>query len=72
MSKVKEREVKLSDNHVADPKVDFSGKTNEELTTVRDTLIAQLQQYQTMAIKASGAIEVNDQLLLEEDSNDDS
>ena len=66
MSKVKEKEVKLSDNHVAEPNVDFKGKTNEELTEVRDTLIAQLNQYQTMAVKASGAIEVVNQLITEE------
>ncbi len=64
-SVIKEKEVKLSDNHVAEPKVDFQGKTNEELQEVRDTLVTQLSQYQTMAVKASGAIEVLDQLLVE-------
>ena len=66
-AKTKEKEVKLSDNHVAEPDVDFKGKTNEELVEIRDTLVTQLQQYQTMAIKASGAIEVLGQMLPDED-----
>tara|TARA_Y100000034_G_C6592515_1_gene257426 strand:- start:196 stop:414 length:219 start_codon:yes stop_codon:yes gene_type:complete len=72
MSKVKEKEVKLSDNHVADADVNFKGKTNEELKEVRETLITQLNQYQTMAVKASGALEVLDQLISKDDSEDDS
>ena len=70
MSKVKEKEVKISDNHVAEPDVDFKGKTDEELTEVRDTLITQVNQYQTMLIKATGALEVLSQLLSKEDDND--
>tara|TARA_Y100000310_G_C20617458_1_gene781405 strand:+ start:305 stop:538 length:234 start_codon:yes stop_codon:yes gene_type:complete len=69
---VNEKEVKLSDNHVAAPEVDFKGKTNEELIEVRDTLTSQLQQYQTMTVKAAGALEVISQLVAEEDSEDDS
>ena len=69
-SVIKEKEVKLSDNHVEELNVDFKGKTNEELTEVRDTLVAQLTQYQTMTVKAAGAIEVLNQLLPEEDDSD--
>ena len=69
-SVIKDKEVKLSDNHVAEPDVDFKGKTDEELKEVRDTLVTQLNQYQTMAVKAAGAIEVLNQLLPEEDDSD--
>ena len=68
---IKDKEVKLSDNHVAELDVDFKGKTNDELKEVRDTLVAQLTQYQTMTIKASGAIEVLNQLLPEDDGQED-
>ena len=71
MSKVKEKEVKLSDNHVTEADVNFKGKTDAELKEVRDTLITQLNQYQTMAVKASGALEVLSQLKSEDDSEDD-
>jgi len=71
MSKVKEKEVKLSDNHVTEADVNFKGKTDAELKEVRDTLITQLNQYQTMAVKASGALEVLSQLISEDDSEDD-
>ena len=71
MSKVKEKEVKLSDNHVTEADVNFKGKTDAELKEVRDTLITQLNQYQTMAVKASGALEVLSQLISEENSEDD-
>ena len=67
---IKEKEVKLSDNHVMEPDVNFKGKTDEELKEVRDTLVAQLNQYQTMTIKAAGAIEVLNQLLPEEDDSE--
>ena len=70
MSKVKEKEVKLSDNHVTEADVNFKGKTDAELKEVRDTLITQLNQYQTMAVKASGALEVLSQLISEDDSED--
>jgi len=69
-SVIKEKEVKLSDNHVKEPEVDFKGKTDEELKEVRDTLVSQLNQYQTMAVKAAGAIEVLSQLLSEEDDGE--
>ena len=69
-SVIKEKEVKLSDNHVSVPDVDFKGKTDEELKEVRDTLVTQLNQYQTMAVKAAGAIEVLNQLLPEEDDSE--
>ena len=69
-SAIKEKEVKLSDNHVSEPDVDFKGKTNEELKEVRDTLATQVTQYQTMLIKASGALEVLNQLLPEDDNSD--
>ena len=62
-SVIKEKEVKISDNHVAEPDVNFKGKTEEELQEVRDTLAQQLSQYQTMAVKAAGALEVLDQLI---------
>ena len=68
---IKEKEVKLSDNHVAEPDVDFKGKTNDELREVRDTLATQLTQYQTMTIKAAGALEVLNQLLPEDDGQED-
>ena len=68
---IKEKEVKLSDNHVAELDVDFKGKTNDELKEVRDTLVTQLTQYQTMTIKAAGALEVLNQLLPEDDGEED-
>ena len=71
MSKLKEKDIKLSDNHVADADVTFKGKTDDELKEVRETLITQLNQYQTMAVKASGALEVLSQLISEDDSEDD-
>ena len=69
-SVIKEKEVKLSDNHVEELNVDFKGKTDEELKEVRDTLVTQLNQYQTMVVKAAGAIEVLNQLLPEEDDSE--
>ena len=68
---VKDKEVKLSDNHVEKLDVDFKGKTNDELREVRDTLATQLTQYQTMTIKAAGALEVLNQLLPEDDGEED-
>ena len=72
MSKAKEKEVKLPDGHVAEPNLDFQGKTNAELEEVKNTLIEQLNQYNTMAIKASGAIEVINQLIGEENPTNES
>ena len=64
MSK-KEVDTKVSENHEAE-KLDFKGKTDEELKEIAQTLQTQLQQYQTMAVKAQGALEVIVQLLPEE------
>ena len=58
----KKVDVKGSENNVAK---EFIGKTDDELRELIQTLQAQLQQYQTMAIKAQGAIEVIHQLLPE-------
>ena len=65
MSK-KEVSTKVSENHEA-KEFDFKGKTDEELKEIAETLKTQLQQYQTMAVKAQGALEVIVQLLPEED-----
>tara|TARA_Y100000310_G_scaffold322978_1_gene382762 strand:+ start:170 stop:379 length:210 start_codon:yes stop_codon:yes gene_type:complete len=65
MSK-KETMTKPSDNHEKE-KLDFQGKTDEELKEIAKTLETQLQQFQTMAVKAQGALEVIMQLLPEED-----
>ena len=67
MSKVKD--VKVSDNNVAEPATNFNGKTNAELLEVRDTLSQQMQQYQTMILKAAGALEVLGQLVVEEEDD---
>ena len=40
-----------------------SGKSVEELKEIANTLQTQLQQYQTMAVKAQGALEVIVQML---------
>ena len=68
MSK-KEVNTKVSENHVAD-KLDFKGKTDEELKEIVQTLQTQLQQHQTMAIKAQGALEVILQMLPEEENSE--
>jgi len=67
---IKEKEVKLSDNHIKDADVSFEGKTNEELKEVAETLNNQLMQYRTMAVKAEGALEVVIQLLPKEEKDD--
>ena len=69
MSKVKEMDTKESDNHVAE-KLDFKGKTEDELKEIAQTLQTQLQQYQTMAVKAQGALEVIVQMLPEEEPSE--
>ena len=56
MSK-KEVDTKVSENHEA-KELDFKGKTDEELKEIAQTLQTQLKQYQTMAVKAQGALEV--------------
>tara|TARA_B100000029_G_C17162246_1_gene810083 strand:+ start:301 stop:489 length:189 start_codon:yes stop_codon:yes gene_type:complete len=56
---------KVSENNVAD-KIDFKGKTDEELKEIAETLQKQQIQYHNMALKAQGALEVILQLLPEE------
>ena len=68
MSK-KEVDTKVSDNHEVE-KLDFKGKTDEELKEIAQTLQAQVNQYQTMAIKAQGALEVVLQMLPDEESSE--
>ena len=68
MSK-KEVNTKVSDNHEVE-KLDFKGKTDEELKEIAQTLQTQLQQYQTMAVKAQGALEVIIQMLPEEEKSE--
>ena len=43
------------------------GKSVEELKEIANTLQTQLQQYQTMAVKAQGALEVIVQMLPQEE-----
>ena len=68
MSK-KEVDTKVSENNIPE-KLDFKGKTDEELREIAQTLRAQMGQFQTMAIKAQGALEVLDQLLPEEEPSE--
>ena len=68
MSK-KEVDTKVSDNHEKE-KIDFQGKTDGELKEIVETLQTQVQQYQTMAIKAQGALEVVLQMLPKEESSE--
>ena len=62
---------KASEENVLD-KIDFQGKTNKELEEIIVSLDTQLQQYQTMAIKAQGAIEVITQMISEKKEVDES
>ena len=66
MSK-KEVDIKVSENHEVE-KPDFKGKTNEELKEIVQTLRTQLQQYQTLVVKAQGALEVVLQMLPKEET----
>ena len=50
--------------------VDFQGKTNAELEEIAKTLEAQANQYQTLAIKAQGALEVLSQMLDKKEVNE--
>jgi hypothetical protein len=50
--------------------VDFQGKTNAELEEIAKTLEAQANQYQTLAIKAQGALEVLAQMLDKKEVNE--
>ena len=68
MSK-KEVDTKLSENHIAKSDV-FDGKSMDELKEIVQTLRTQQQQYQTMAIKAQGALEVVLQMLPEEEKGE--
>ena len=61
----KKVDTKGSENNVAK---EFVGKTEDELRELASTLQDQLQQYQTMAIKAQGALEVILQLIPGEDN----
>ena len=63
----KKVDVKGSENNVAK---EFIGKTDDELRELIQTLQTQFQQYQTMAIKAQGALEVILQLLSEEENSE--
>jgi hypothetical protein len=64
MSK-KEVDTKVSSNDVIDVPT-FKGKTDEELKEIAQTLQTQRDNYQTMAVKAQGALEVVLQMLPEE------
>ena len=68
MSK-KDVDTKVSENSVAE-NLDFKGKTDEELKEIAQTLQTQANQYQTMAIKAQGALEVVMQMLPEEETSE--
>ena len=68
MSKTKEVKTEVSENHTLD--TNFQGKTEDELKEIAQTLQTQLQQYQTMAVKAQGALEVILQMLPEEEKSD--
>ena len=68
MSK-KEVDTKVSENNVVE-NIDFKGKTDEELKEIAQTLQTQVNQYQTMAIKAQGALEVVMQMLPEEETSE--
>ena len=59
-------DTKVCETNVAEPSV-FEGKSIDELKEIAQTLQTQLQQYQTMAIKAQGALEVVLQMLPEEE-----
>ena len=50
--------------------MDFKGKTNEELQETLELLEKQAVQYQTMTVKAHGAIEVLKQIITTEESKE--
>ena len=64
-------DIKVSENNVLES-VDFKGKTDEELLELAQTLDTQQKQYQTLAIKAQGALEVILQLLPKQKEENDS
>ena len=58
------KSTKISENNVKDD-VKFEGKSTKELKEICTTLQSQLIKYQTMTIKAQGALEVILQMLPE-------
>ena len=58
------KSTKISENNVKDD-VKFEGKSTKELKEIGTTLQSQLIKYQTMTIKAQGALEVILQMLPE-------
>ena len=62
-------DTEVSENNIPE-KFEFKGKTDKELTDIAETLQAQVQQYQTMAIKAQGALEVVLQMLPEKENSE--
>ena len=68
MSK-KEVGTKVSENNVLE-EVTSNGKSVDELKEIAETLRNQCAQYQTMAVKAQGALEVILQMIPEEDRDE--
>ena len=62
-------DTEVSENNIPE-KFEFHGKTDEELKEIAETLQTQVQQYQTMAIKAQGALEVVLQMLPEKENSE--
>ena len=62
-------DTEVSENNIPE-KFEFKGKTDEELKDIAETLQTQVQQYQTMAIKAQGALEVVLQMLPEKENSE--
>ena len=62
-------DTEVSENNIPE-KFEFKGKTDEELKEIVETLQNQVAQYQTMFIKAQGALEVVLQMLPEEDNSE--
>ena len=62
-------DTEVSENNTPE-KFDFKGKTDEELKDIAQTLQTQANQYQTMAIKAQGALEVVLQMLPEKENSE--
>ena len=72
MDDKKDNKVEAS-NRVKETKVveeKVHGKTEEELREILATLQTQLQNYQTMAVKAQGALEVIQQMLPKQDGEE--
>ena len=62
----------MSTKKIEKVKSNFKGKTNKQLEDALKSLTSELQRYQTMAIKAQGAIEVLEQLLSDKEGKDES